>query len=53
MNILYINHYAGGPEYGMAFRPHYLAKEWKKMGHNVTIVGASYSHLRKKQPSCA
>lgn len=50
MNILYINHYAGGPKYGMEFRPYYLAKEWKKQGHKVTIIGADYSHLRTKQP---
>ena len=50
MKILYINHYAGSPENGMDFRPYYLAKEWKKIGHKVTIVGASYSHLRVKQP---
>lgn len=50
MNILYINHYAGSPEYGMAFRPYYLAKAWTGMGHKVTIVGASFSHLRIKQP---
>lgn len=51
MNILYINHYAGGPEYGMAFRPHYLASEWRLMGHKVTVVGASFSHLRTRQPN--
>jgi len=34
----------------MEFRPYYLAKEWEKMGHNVTIIGSSYSHLRKVQP---
>ncbi|OZN48658.1 glycosyltransferase family 4 protein [Gallibacterium anatis] len=50
MNILYINHYAGSPEYGMEFRPYYMAKEWKSMGHKVTILSASFSHLRKKQP---
>lgn len=51
MNILVINHYAGAPMYGMEFRPYYMAKEWVKMGHNVSIIGASYSHLRYKQPS--
>ncbi len=51
MNILLINHYAGSPEYGMEFRPYYLAKEWTKSGHNVTIIAASFSHLRTKQPS--
>ncbi len=50
MNILLINHYAGTIEYGMEFRPYYMAKEWVKMGHNVTIIAASYSHLRRKNP---
>jgi glycosyltransferase involved in cell wall biosynthesis len=50
MNILLINHYAGNPELGMAFRPYYLAKEWIRRGHKVLIIGATYSHLRKKQP---
>ena len=50
MNILYIFHYAGSPKYGMSFRPYYLGKEWVKQGHNVTIVGASFSHLRQQQP---
>ena len=47
MNIFLINHYAGSPEMGMEFRPYYLAQEWIKMGHQVTILAASYSHLRK------
>lgn len=50
MNIVIINHYAGGNLWGMEFRPYYLAKEWIKKGHQVTIVGASFSHLRSKQP---
>ena len=50
MNILYINHYAGAPPYGMEFRPYYMAKEWRKFGHKVLIVAASYSHLRFRQP---
>lgn len=32
---------------GMEFRPYYLAQEWLKMGHKVTILTASFSHLRK------
>lgn len=51
MNILYINHYAGSPTYGMAFRPYYLAKEWIHLGHQVIILGADHSHLRSKQPN--
>lgn len=52
MNILLINHYAGSERYGMEYRPYYMAREWVKLGHNVTIVGASFSHLRNKQPAC-
>lgn len=50
MNILMISHYAGAPQYGMEFRSYYMAREWVRMGHTVTVVGASFSHLRKKQP---
>jgi glycosyltransferase involved in cell wall biosynthesis len=50
MNILLINHYAGSESLGMEFRPWYLAKEWIKLGHKVTILSASYSHLRTFQP---
>ena len=50
MNILLINHYAGSPEMGMEYRPYYLAKEWSAMGHNVTIIVANHSHLRKYNP---
>lgn len=50
MNILIINHYAGSPVYGMEFRPFYLGREWVRSGHNVTVIGASFSHLRKQQP---
>lgn len=51
MNILYINHYAGHPQYGMEFRPFHLAEEWQKNGHQALIVGADFSHLRAKNPS--
>lgn len=50
MNILLINHYAGSPYYGMEFRPYYLSREWVKLGHQVTIIGSSFSHLRQKNP---
>lgn len=51
MSILLINHYAGSPHHGMAYRPYYLGKEWIKEGNNVTILGASFSHLRSKNPA--
>lgn len=50
MNIVLINHYAGSNEMGMEFRPYYMAKEWLKAGHKVTIIAGDYSHLRKKNP---
>jgi glycosyltransferase involved in cell wall biosynthesis len=50
MNILYINHYAGSLKHGMEYRPFYLAREWRKAGHQVRIVAASFSHVRSKQP---
>ena len=50
MNILLINHYAGSPEMGMAFRPYYMAREWVKLGHKVVIIAGDYSHLRRKNP---
>ena len=50
MNILLIIHYAGSDYHGMEFRPFYMAREWKNKGHNVTILGANFSHLRKNNP---
>ncbi|WP_425261583.1 glycosyltransferase family 4 protein [Rubrivivax sp. RP6-9] len=50
MNILYINHYAGGPALGMEYRPYYLAREWVRAGHRVQMLAADFSHVRAKQP---
>ena len=50
MNILYVNHYAGGPAYGMEYRPYYLSREWVRSGHRVRLLAASYSHVRSVQP---
>ena len=35
---------------GMEFRPYYFAREWVKMGHDVTMIAGDYSHLRSKNP---
>lgn len=51
MKILLINHYAGSLAHGMEFRPFYLAREWVRHGHAVTILAASHSHVRTKQPA--
>jgi glycosyltransferase involved in cell wall biosynthesis len=53
MKILLVNHYAGSPCHGMEFRPYYLAREWVRAGHEVTIVAASHSHVRAVQPEMA
>ena len=53
MKILLVNHYAGGPRWGMEHRPYQLAREWVRTGHEVTIAAASYSHLRHAQPERA
>jgi glycosyltransferase involved in cell wall biosynthesis len=53
MRILYINHYAGSPRHGMEYRPYYLAREWVRLGHVVQIIGASQSHIRRRQPQLA
>ena len=50
MNILLINHYAGSLRHGMEYRPYYLAREWRRLGHAVTLVAGSYSHVRAVQP---
>ena len=50
MNILLVNHYAGTPALGMEYRPYYLAREWVRMGHRVRVVGATFSHVRARQP---
>jgi glycosyltransferase involved in cell wall biosynthesis len=50
MNILLINHYAGSNDLGMEYRPFFMGKEWVKMGHSVTILSASFAHVRIRQP---
>ena len=51
MNILVINHYAGGGDLGMEYRPWHLGKEWVKAGHRVFVVAADHSPLRLHNPS--
>ena len=50
MNILYLNHYAGDLQLGMEYRPFLMAREWVRMGHQVTVVAAGFAHTRSRQP---
>jgi glycosyltransferase involved in cell wall biosynthesis len=50
VKILLINHYVGSDRMGMEHRPFYLAREWMADGHAVTLLGATWSHLRGVQP---
>ena len=50
MHIFLINHYAGSRSMGMEYRPWYLGREWVAGGHKVTILAATYAHVRQVQP---
>lgn len=49
-NIWILSQYTGSPYHGMNYRGYYLAKEFVKEGHKVTIFAGSYSHLFVNQP---
>lgn len=53
MKILYVAQWAGAEKYGMVYGHYYLAKEWVKEGHEVTVLAASYSHTRFSQPTAS
>lgn len=50
MRILIVNHYAGSLSHGMEYRPYYFAQEWIRRGHEIDIIAADFSHLRKENP---
>lgn len=50
MKIVFVAHFAGSPRLGMVYGHYHLAKEWVRLGHTVTIVAASFSHIRQVQP---
>lgn len=53
MRILVLAHFAGSPRHGMVYGHYYLAREWVRLGHQVTILAASFAHPRRRQPECA
>lgn len=50
MNIVFFAHFAGSPHHGMVLGHYFLAREWIRMGHQVTIISASFAHTRFTQP---
>lgn len=50
MRILYESDLAGSKYHGMAYRIYQFSYEFKKQGHEVMIVAASYSHVRHTNP---
>lgn len=50
MRILYESDLAGSRYHGMAYRIYQFSSEFKKRGHEVIIVAASFSHVRSINP---
>lgn len=50
MNIVFVNEYIGSPKHGMVYRHYFLARELKKLGHNIFMVSSSYTHLLVDPP---
>ncbi len=48
--IWIINQYASTPETGAGGRPYYFAKSLAKLGYNVYLVGAAFTHLLREPP---
>ncbi|NVK26113.1 MAG: glycosyltransferase family 4 protein [Gammaproteobacteria bacterium] len=50
--VWYINHYAGGPGLGRAYRPYLLSKELKSQEVEMTVVTSTFNHLNFNQKQC-
>lgn len=50
MKVLIIAHDVGSKEMGMLFRPYYIAQGLKARGHEVEVITASYSRVRRINP---
>lgn len=50
-HILLVAHFAGSPGHGMVYGHYYLAREWVKAGHRVTVLADAYAHTRHTRPT--
>ncbi|ODS23378.1 hypothetical protein AB835_09155 [Candidatus Endobugula sertula] len=50
-NLWILNHYSGNLRNGMEYRHFFLAKHLRRLGHRVSIVASTYSHLFSMPPS--
>lgn len=51
--ILLVCNYANVPKYSsLGFRHYFLAKEWVKLGYDVTVLSSSFNHFTYKTPIC-
>jgi glycosyltransferase involved in cell wall biosynthesis len=49
VRILLINYAIAAPRHGTDLRSNHLARLWVEAGHQVTIVGCSYTHLMREE----
>lgn len=49
-NLWILNHYAGNLRDGMEYRHFYLARHLRRMGHRVSLISSTYSHLFSSPP---
>ena len=50
MKIIVLAHFAGSPDHGMVYGHYFLARQWIKQGHEVTIIASGYVHTRYNNP---
>ena len=49
-NLWILNHYSGNLKQGMEYRHFFLARHLVNLGHRVSIVASTYSHLFSSPP---
>jgi hypothetical protein len=49
-NLWIFNHYSGNLKQGMEYRHFFLARHLAKLGHRVSIIASTYSHLFSSPP---